>query len=301
MFRKPTDNAGAFKEKLDEAVGLTISKRLAIWPQALTLLQALLVQHMKDIQQRDELHGKLERFHRIKKMVNGSMTEGERDTMYLAMFELGEAILAPFGFDAGIPALRNQISVQEVSRRIVDDAEAREFKDICAKLSKMFPWPVTLTVAMDTVGDDKAETYWDGRTRTLTYSVDHMRMVRKNLNEQGVYITLVGQVLAAMMTGPKPVTDMLSALVLTAQLGIALGARDTFLDRSTRREPPDIYRGAADTLLRAVWNQAKTVAELAAIAPGADLQRIFQMFSADAATFKWKVVSNGPFLSIIAA
>lgn len=292
--------AEAFRAKLDEAAGATLAKRLAVWPTALTLMQAMLVKNARLIQQRDELHGKVARFQKLKGLLGGTMTEPERDTMYLAAFELGEAILAPFGFDAGVVELRNQISVRETTRRNLDQQEIAQFRTVCTKLAGMLPWSVQIKVNLDTLGDEDANTFWDGNSRTLTYSVEHMRTVIKNLQEQGVYITLVGQVLAAMMAGTKPVADILSVLIVTAQLGVALGAKDTFLDRVGQRVPPDVYRGDARKLLCACWNEPQTVANLRALAPGADIERIFNMFCADAQEHKWKVVCNGPFLTVIA-
>lgn len=299
----PAEVEAKFWALVTSAAGLSLAKRNAIWSEALTLMQGMIVKNYKSIKNRPDLYGKLQRFYKLAGVSKGDMGDTEREAVYLAALQAGEGVLVPFGFHAGMEKLRADMSATEVARRNVSQAEIADLSAILDRLAKMLPWKgVRVEIDSAIVADEDANTWWDGANRKLVFCLQHARMVRKNLTDLGVYSTLVGQIIAPMLTPPHAITDIVSALVLTAEIGKQLGAKDVnYAPAPERRNPPGIYRGAAAKVLQAVWNESRTLDELRDIAPGADLERMFQMFATDGQDYEWKVVSNGSLFTVIVA
>lgn len=295
--------AGKFWQTVESAAGKPLGLRVKVWPDALTQLRGLMVANFREIQTRPDLHGRLARFDKLANVVKGAMSETEREAVYLAALQAGESVLAPFGFPVGMERLRADLSAHEAERRTVSKTEVDELQMMLAKLASMLPWRnVVIIVDSNLADEEEMNTYWDGKKRILTFCLEHARIVRKNLSEYGIYTTLVGQVLAPMLSGPHPITDTFAALVLTAELGKKLGAVDPPLKLvQNRREPPDIYRGEAARILAALWNQPRTQAELSELAPNTNVTRVLRMLAADGPSNKWRLVSSGSFHSVIVA
>lgn len=288
-----TPQAQKFIEILQRLPVLSPSRRAAAWADVGQLLSIVLLQNRGAIGKRPELAGKMAR---VNKLFSTIKTAGYKDTeldaAYLALLRQADTVLAGVGFFSsddkytqdtldGVRAggLSDLIGKRDRNWHEVSAHKYAELQVMLTTIATRMLKQFKVTIEVDR--DDGELMVWDGQAKRLRLGLERAAAIRENISKFGAYETVAGQLVPLMMTTQYPLLSSMEFGAWVAMVGVGLGAQSNTVLSGTPPKP-DMYRGDAQRLFNAMWEEPMSIEDMRRDFPNLDVRRVLGMFRADA-------------------